>query len=196
MLGATAETLAFVPSTSSRSRAHALWSRAPEGLEIPVSAAELLDDGPPSSQRQQPRPLRERGVAPLLPAPKQRGYHLATSGKSSTSSSLAPTKRWSDDGESGSSSALAPLVRHTVDLYVPAPDLSLLLAWSDRLEAKRMLGAGGKAAGEGEREEGATRVPASALVQIDKERRLLALAQTYLCLEKKRRELAQGQVRS
>ncbi len=83
-------------------------------------------------------------------------------------------------GRSSSSSSNASRP-HTVDLYVPPADLEVMLAWADRLEPP----ASATVAAD-------RRATSSKLVLLDKEQRLLALAQMWLGMEKLRVELAEA----
>lgn len=90
---------------------------------------------------------------------------------------LLPMPRGKGAGGAGrNSTGGMTQVRHTVDLYVPPRDLEVMMAVAERLERRLSQ-------------------PTS-LARVDvREQRLLALAQAYLWLERKRMELAQGKVR-
>lgn len=93
--------------------------------------------------------------------------------------------------------AAAPLVKHqggsgnsqrphTVDLYVPRADLEVMLAWADRL-----------AINPSDNESfnnvrGRSTSSSTELAVLDKEQRLLTLAQMFLGMEKLRTELSEG----
>lgn len=87
---------------------------------------------------------------------------------------LLPMPRGKVSGGAGrNSTGGMTQVRHTVDLYVPPRDLEVMMAVAERLEQRLSQ-------------------PTS-LARVDvREQRLLALAQAYLWLERKRMELAQG----
>ena len=76
---------------------------------------------------------------------------------------------------------------HTVDLYVPSADLEVMLSWADKLEALPALSSGSSSSSNS--------IPLlrrqhKQLLFLDKEQRLLALAQMVLGMEKLRREIA------
>lgn len=94
-------------------------------------------------------------------------------------------------GESAAPGLTPPSRPHTVDLYVPSADLDVMLDWADRLPPA--LDRPGEAAGSG----GGSSLPslrpraAHQLVWLDKEQRLLALAQMVMGMEKVRAEMVE-----
>ena len=101
--------------------------------------------------------------------------------------------------ESSTSSSSSSSRPHTVDLYVPSADLEKMLSWADKLDALSSSSSSSSSSiSSGSSSSSSSSSPRQhqQLLFLDKEQRLLTLAQMVLGMEKLRGEIADARRRS